>query len=135
MNTYWIITYNNRETENLDPKEPSFKTSSTPTYSVEEMEKEVARIEAEGFHVLVVQKDPNPIDKGDHWKVIYDGRPEEVVVFTEKDSLMQMLSTMKLPEKHKSNMEWLANNLAKSNSDHPAFDEAMKLIRKLNKRN
>lgn len=45
------------------------------------------------------------------------------------DKLKILLDDMIVPNERKSDIRWLAKNLAIRNSEHPNFSEAMKIIK------
>lgn len=47
------------------------------------------------------------------------------------DDLQKILDTMKVDKIKRGNIRWLYNNLGDKNSDHPKFDDAMEIIKKL----
>lgn len=47
------------------------------------------------------------------------------------DDLQEMLDSMKVDNIKRGNIRWLYNNLGDKNSDHPKFNDAMEIIKKL----
>jgi hypothetical protein len=46
------------------------------------------------------------------------------------NSLLEILNTMDVPEKRKTDLAWLSRNLFIRNKNHPQFNKAIELIKK-----